>query len=144
MDSPPPPPQGQPPTQLPQQVRIGQVVRDIILVWIFTAIGGFVVGLATAAGGPQHDPQRYILALAASNILLGTLAFTIVGCLAPTPRWRHLAFVALGSWVSSLINVLFFGFSIGQWIFTAFGMAIMMGLGGALSYLFKKDGIPPS
>ena len=80
-----------------------------------------------------------MLALMASNFLLGTVAFTISGCLAPPGRWRHLGFVALGAWLTSLVNVVFFGVSVLQWMGGAIFMSIIMGLGGAISYAFKRD-----
>ena len=132
--TPPPTIEPQPPTG--QQVRVGPIIRDIVIVWLLTLIGGFISGFAT--GGPERNPQQFILAAAASNFLLGTVAFTIVGCLAPPERWRHLGFVAIGAWFTSLINVLFFGVTVPLWIFGAIVMAIIMGLGGAISYVFKK------
>jgi hypothetical protein len=140
MDNTPPPPIVQPPPPTEQRARIGPIIRDVIIVWVLTAMGGFVVGVAT--GGPHGDAQRYIAAVAVSNILLGTVAFTIAGCLAVGGRWRHLAFVAFWSWITSLFNVVFFGVSIGQWIGGAFFLAIVMGLGGAVSYAFKRDANP--
>jgi hypothetical protein len=127
-----------PPTE--QRVHIGPIIRDVVIVWVLTAMGGFVAGIATA--GPQRDAQRFMLAVAVSNLLLGTVAFTIVGCLAPPPRWRHLAIVAAGAWLTSFINVVFFGVGIAQWIAAAIFIAIIMGIGGALSYVFKRDTKP--
>ena len=116
-------------------MRIGPIIRDVVIVWVLTAIGGFI---AAIAGGPQQDPQRFVVAVAASNILLGTVAFIIVGCLAPPKRWRHLGFVAIGVWFSSIIYVLFLGVTILQWVFGAIFMIVIMGIGGAISYVFKK------
>jgi hypothetical protein len=139
MDTTTPPPiaQGPPPEQ---GVRIGSIIRDVIIVWVLTAVGGIIAGVAT--GGPQQDRARFMVAAAVSNFLLGIVAFTIVGCLAPFRRWRHLAFVAFGAWFTSLINVALFGVSIPQWIGGAIFMAIIMGIGGGISYLFKKDASP--
>ena len=117
-------------------IRVGSIVRDVGIVWILTGIGGFIVGFAT--GGRQQDPQGFILAVIASNFMLGTVAFTIVGCLAPAERWRHLGFVAIGAWLISIVNVLFLGVTVPQWIFGALFMAFIMGFGGAISYVFKK------
>jgi hypothetical protein len=118
---------------------MGPIVRDVAIVWVLTSIGGFVVGFATAlaTGGPPKDMQRYMLAIAASNLLLGTVAFTVVGCLAPQARWRHLGLVAVAAWLTSLINVGLFGVSIRQWFLGATSMAIIAGIGGAISYVFK-------
>ncbi len=117
------------------QMRVGPIIRDIVIVCLLSAIGGFVVGFAT---GPEQDPQRYILALGASNLLLGTIAFTIVGCLAPPKRWHHLGIVAIGAWLIGFINVVFFHVSIFQWMSGAIFIAIMMGIGGGVSYLFGR------
>src|SRR5947207_2835487 len=116
----------QPPTD--EGMHIGPIVRDMVIVWVLTAAGGFVVGVAS--GGPAQDAQRYMLTLMVSNLLLGTLAFTIAGCLAPPARWRHLGLVAIGCWVTGLINVAFFSVSISQWIGGAIFIAIAMGIGG--------------
>jgi hypothetical protein len=83
-----------------------------------------------------------MLALMVSNVLLGTVAFTIAGCLAPPRRWRHLCFVALVAWLTSLINVACFGVSIAQWIGGAIFIAIIMAIGGGISYVFKRDTNP--
>ena len=122
-------------TPTEQQVRVVPIIRDIVIVWLLTGIGGFILGFAR---GPERDQQQLMLATAASNFLLGTVAFVIVGCLAPPDRWRHLGFVAIGAWFTSLINVLFFGVTVPQWLFAAIVMAIIMGFGGAISYVFKK------
>jgi hypothetical protein len=140
MDTTIPPPIGQPPPPTAQGLRVGPIVRDVVIVWVLTAMGGAVAGVAT--GGPQRDPQRFMLAVAVSNFFLGTVAFTITGCLAPPGRWRHLGFVALGAWFTSLINVVFFGVSIPQWIGGAIFMAVVMGIGGGISYAFRRDTKP--
>jgi len=140
MDTTTPPPIVQPPPPNERGVRVGPIIRDVVIVWVLTAMGGFVAGLAT--GGPPRDAQRFMLAVMVSNFLLGTVAFTIAGCLAPPGRWRHLSFVALGAWVTSLINVVFFGVSIPQWIGGAIFIAIIMSIGGAISYVFKRDTKP--
>ena len=78
-------------------------------------IGGFVIGVASAEVS-QND-LRFMIALGLSNILLGIVGFTIAGCLAPPGnRWRHLSLVAVGVWLSGLINVAFFGVTIPRWI----------------------------
>jgi hypothetical protein len=119
---------------------VGPIIRDIIIVWVLTAVGGFVIGVVTS--GLQLDVQKAMLALMVSNLVLGTVAFTIAGCLAPPNRWRHLGFVAFGAWFTSLINVVFFGGSISQWIGGAIFTAIIMGIGGAISHVFKRDTKP--
>lgn len=144
MPQPEPPPSHQPQLQVvdpppptEQRVRIGPIIRDVVIVWVLTAIGGFVIGVS---GGSQGDPRRHQVALVISNFLLGSIGFTIAGCLAPRPRWNHLAYVALGAWLTGLINVVFFHVTITQWMFSALFMGIIMGIGGALSYVFRREG----
>src|SRR5438046_1609746 len=136
MDTTPPPPLVQPipPTRRPQ--RVGPILRDVLIVVALTFIGGFVIGLA------EPSSSRRMLAIAASNVLFGTVGFAISGCLAVGNRWLHLAYVGLGAWLVGLMNVLFFGLSIVQWLFSIFGVGLMMGVGGAISYVFKRDTNP--
>jgi len=140
MDTTTPPPNTEPPAQTDQGMRVGPIIRDVVIVWVLTAMGGFVAGVAT--GGPQRDAQRFMLAIAASNLLLGTVGFTIAGCLAPHGRWRHLCVVAVGVWIAGLINVAFFGVTILQWIGSLIFVAVITGVGGALSHVFKRDPTP--
>jgi len=125
----------QPPPPTEQPFRIGPIIRDVAIVWVLTAIGGFVIGVS---GGSHGDPRRHQVALVISNFLLGTVGFMIAGCLAPRPRWNHLAYVALGAWLTSLINVIFFHVTVPQWMFSALFMGIIMAVGGGLSYVFKR------
>jgi hypothetical protein len=120
-------------------VRLGAVIRDVIIIVVLVAVGSFVVVLVTAG-----IPAIATLALAISNMVFGTIGFVISGCLATGNRWRHLACVGFGVWLAVLINVFGFGFSFVHWLLSIFGVAIMMGLGGGLSYFFRKDGMPPS
>jgi hypothetical protein len=114
------------PGETARKTPIGPIVRDVAIVWVLTSIGGFVVGFATALAshGAPRDMQRYMAAIAASNFLLGTVAFTVVGCLAPSARWRHLGIVAVAAWLTDLINVGLFGVNIRQWFLGAIFMAV--------------------
>ena len=116
---------------------IGAIFRDVAIVVALTAIGGFVIGLS---GGLRSS--NGMTAIAVSNILLGTVGFIISGCLANGNRWRHLGFVALGVWLFGIVNIVFFGISIAQWIYSAFAIAMMTGVGGGLSYIFRRDDAP--
>lgn len=117
------------------QVRFGPIIRDIAILWALTAAGGVVAGIAT--GGPEQDSARFTVAVAVSNFFMGLLGFTIAGCLAPRKRWIHLRWVALGVWVSGLLSVVLGLATISQWVYGIVFIAIIMGLGGALSYAFK-------
>ena len=139
---PPPPATALPPPLIaqpagPQQqarasgVRPGSVLRDVIIIFALSSIGGVIMHFANK--GQVQDPAQIMMTVAVSNTLLCTVGFIISGCLATGNRWLHLAYVALGAWAASIINVLLFGFGVEQWMLGAFWMAIMMGMGGGLS-----------
>jgi len=121
------------PTTAGLRPRLGPIIRDVAIIFLLTFIGGFVIGFAGGGRTP-----RTMAAVAISNMSLGTVGFTISGCLAVGKRWNHLAFVALGVWLIGLMNIEIAGISFWQWVFSSIFVAIMMGLGGALSYAFKR------
>jgi hypothetical protein len=136
MDNPPPSPPAAPlQQQTTQRVRLGSIIRDVLIILALTFIGLFVVALA----GYRSD-----LAVGTSNLLFGTVGFAISGCLAVGSRWRHLFYVAIGVWLVSLTRELFVGFDIVLWLCTVIFVALMMGLGGAVSFIFRKDDKPPA
>lgn len=130
----PPPPLA--PAQ-PTQPDIGPIARDIAIVSFLTAVGGFAVGLA--AGQTDRSSAGFVLGLGASNLLLGTVGFVIAGCLARGNRWRHLSYVAVGVWLVGVLNIMIGFSSFGQWLFSAFFVALVMGVGGGLSFAFKRQ-----
>lgn len=131
----PPPLSGQ--SAVDSQIHFGYVLRDVVIVTVLTGIGGFVVGLA--ADKADRSSSGFVLGLAASNILLGSIGFIIVGCLAKGNRWRHLAYVGVGFWIGGLLNVMLGIVSISQWLLGAFFAALIVGLGGGLSFAFKRQ-----
>jgi hypothetical protein len=76
--------------------------------------------------------------LSFSSIILGTIGFAISGCLARGARWRHLALVALGVWVALSVMFLTPGTTSVFWIGGGVLTAAMMGIGGGISYIFKR------
>ncbi len=129
----PPPPLA--PAQ-PTGLDIGPIARDVAIVWFLTAVGGFLVGLAV--GKADGSSAGFALGVAASNLLLGTVGFVIVGCLAKGNRWRHLSYVAVGVWLVSVTNIMLGLASFAQWLFGAFFVALIAGVGGGLSFAFKR------
>jgi len=108
------------------------IVRDVIIIWIITGIGGFVIGIATAGS------RLPILAIAVSNILLGIVGFCISGCMIKDNRWKHLTIVALLVWLTSIVNTIFGPFSLSNWFFGIALLFVMMAIGGGLSFIFVK------
>jgi hypothetical protein len=103
-----------------------------VVIFLITFLGGFVIGLA----GPM-EPSRKAIALAVSNIIFGSIGFAISGSLVKVNRFHHLGVVAIGVWLVSLINVIAFGLSFANWALSIVIILIMMGLGGAISFLFS-------
>jgi hypothetical protein len=137
--TPPPPPPMTPPPSTEQPVRFGPIVRDVAIIVALTFVGGFIIGFFGIL-----RTQFGMLAIVISNLVLGTFGFVISGCLARGNRWRHLAYVALGVWLFGLVNVVVMGIGIIPWIFSSIAVAVMMGIGGALSCVFRSDDLPPA
>jgi FtsH-binding integral membrane protein len=120
------------------------VARDVGIVFVLTFLGGLVVGFTTSMAGAEVN----VVAIALSNIVFGTVGFTISGCIVKSNRFKHLYQVALGVWLLSLINVAFGVVDIQQWLVSILSVLLMMGMGGGLSYLFvrtpKIDQLPSS
>jgi len=110
---------------------IGAVARDVAIIWVLTFAGGVIAGVA---GG---DPSQRMIAIAVSNILFSIIGFIIVGCLVGGRRWKHLFVVTFILWVTSLVNILF-GVGLGQWLFALPLTLILMGIGGGISYIFRR------
>jgi hypothetical protein len=128
------------------------LVRDVAIVWVFTALGGFVIGVTAKLFGVAPDfgallasPQMQI-ALSVSNLVFGIVAFSIVGALKKTDRFKHLFIVAIGAWLISAANMLFMPLTLVQWLLGALFLAVIMAIGGGISFLFvpspKASGDP--
>ena len=62
------------------------VARDVGIVFVLTFLGGLVVGLTSGLTGAEVN----VIAIALSNIVFGTVGFTISGCIVKINRFRHL------------------------------------------------------
>jgi hypothetical protein len=111
------------------------VVRDALIIFVLTFVGGFGIGVAR---GLYAVPENaYVFLIACSNLLFCTIGFTISAARSPTHRWKHVLLVALCVWPMGLLNV-FFGITLVQWFFGIIFILLTMALGGALSYLFNS------
>ena len=108
------------------------VLRDIIIIWVLTFLGGFFVGLTGVRG------ERGQLAISVLAILLMIVGFTISGCIVKVNRFKHLFVVALGVWITSIVNI-FLGISdLVTWILCIITIVFSMLIGGALSLIFVR------
>ncbi len=114
------------------KIRWGAVVRDVVIIWILTGLGGFAVGVT---GAPR---ENLLVGYAVANIIFGTVGFTISGCMAKVGRWKHLFVVAVGVWLVSLVNIFIGPISIADWLFGLVFIVFMMAVGGGLSCLFVR------
>ena len=116
-----------------EHLRFKLIGWDIAIIFALTFFGGCVVGAVGAAANSGKVP----VALAISNLVLTTGGFTLSGFRAPRgKRWPHLAFVALGVWIASLLNVFVFGVPGVQWLLSGPFIAVCMGAGGGIATLF--------
>ena len=135
---PPAQPQWTPPTPPPpENLRLGQIARDIAIIVALTFFGGCIVGAMHGNAMEVGLPPMWMIAV--SNFILGTIGFTISAALAPpSNRWKHLAYVAVGTWLFGLVN-LFLGITITQWFAGSFVIGIMMAVGGGIGTLIRGN-----
>jgi uncharacterized membrane protein (GlpM family) len=111
------------------------IIQGVVLVYAFTFIGGFVIGVTV--GNSDLPPQQVVLALMVSNFIFSIVGFCITGILVKTERFKTLLVVALICWLLSALNMLFVPtFGPLQWVFSSVFLLVTMGIGGGLSYLF--------
>jgi hypothetical protein len=111
------------------------VIRDIGILMILTAVGGFIVGYYSSMSSVEISQEDLYILVAPANILLGTIGFVISGARARRRKWIHLFAVAIGLWLIGFINVPLLGLTFIDWITSLLFILIMMLVGGALSYL---------
>ncbi len=113
-------------------IRWKALVRDVIIIFVLTGLGGFVLGIAAAGGDIP------MAAIGWANILFSAVGFTISGCMAKRQRFRHLLHVAIAVWILSAFNMLFPVFGLAQWLLGVIAIMLAMGVGGAISFIFVK------
>lgn len=128
------PPATTAPSNSPTGINKGAVLRDVGILVTVNALVGFLVGLISSDG----DSALSILGVV--NIIMFPIAFTVMGVKAGNVRWKHLLAVAIGVWLTSIVNFVFLpGYSVSLWLFGLVLMLVFVGIGGALSYLFSRE-----
>lgn len=110
------------------------LTRDVIVIFILTFLGGFVIGVAAGATGSEIPMG----AIGISNILFMSVGFTISGAMAKTNRFGHLRHVALAVWILSAVNIFLPAIGVITWLSSIIGIGISMLIGGAISFIFVK------
>lgn len=113
-------------------LRWAAVLRDVGIIWLLTAVGGLIVGIAN----PGDDALT--IAAGLSNFIFGIIGFTVSGVLARGPRWRHLLAVAAGVWLTSFVNIFLLGIGLSELVAAIPFVLVIMAVGGGLSYLFRR------
>jgi hypothetical protein len=122
-----------PPPLVREPIRWKIVLRDIVVIYLVSLLGGFVIGFVCAVQG--RPPS--VVGIAISNALSVTIGFAISAALSPVRRWAHIGVALPGVWLTGLPNLLI-GVTLTQWILGLPLLALSMGLGGALSYLLPR------
>lgn len=116
-----------------------RVLIDAAIVFGLTFIAGFVIGFVAAVLGGAAPPALIGL----SDMLFVIVGFAYVAYRTNGRRFQHLALVALGVWLFSIINPLLGIISLPAWIFaivpTFIFMFIGAGVGIGLRHLFHKE-----
>jgi hypothetical protein len=121
-------------------INYGTIIRDALILWTLTFIGGFAMGLTFILFGDINNKQdiaAFTIAVSLENVLFLILGFTISGFLSEGNRWNHLIIVAFLLWFTSFVNIAF-GFSVIEVIQALPIIWVTAGLGGTISYLFRK------
>lgn len=116
------------------------VLRDALLIFLLTAVGGFLVAFFEGATGGKAPPALSF----ALSVVLAIFGFAISGSLTRVRRWRHLLTVAAAVWLLGLVN-LALGANAIQWLSTGLPILIACGIGGALAALLidARNNPPP-
>ena len=110
------------------------VGRDVLVIFLLTAIGGFCIGLVNGTTGSELP----IMWLAVSNLIFGTAGFAYSASKTAENRWAHLVAVALGVWILSLMNPLLGLVTISEWMLSIISIFVFMGIGGAIGAAIAK------
>ena len=122
-------------------VKIDAVLRDVGTIWFLTFLAGFLPSMVASAAGKQV-PMSIVLG---AGYIFEIIGFIISGSRAQSNRWKHLFVVAIVTWLSTALNVMFsyLGFfavpiSLRDWLSSIFYILLTMGVGGVISYVFNR------
>ena len=73
-----------------------------------------------------------------ANIICMLVGFIFIGFLTKENRFQHGFYVAVGLWLTSLVNILIMGTSFGMWLLGGILTLILMFIGVGISHIFIK------
>ncbi len=114
------------------RVNLLRVIRDVVILWALTFIGGFVVGYLGLL-----DPEPGVALIVATVISL-VVGFTISGCMAVAWK-KHVFVVAVGYWITNLIVRVARGERASNiWLWSLAPILFLAYIGWALSYFLVQ------
>jgi hypothetical protein len=114
-------------------IRWKAIIRDVIIIFVLTSLGGFILGFAAGNNKVPMD------AVGLANILFSAVGFTISACADKQNRSRHLVHVGIAVWLLSALNMLSTRMTVVHWVFAIISVAISLLVGWGLSYLFVRS-----
>lgn len=115
------------------------MIRDICITFGMSLASGTLMGFAAGVANPNLSRDTLMLLIAGGNLVLGPVAFMIVGLLTPQHRWRHLFHVALFGWLVSFVFLPWSGLTFVQGVGSILFYLFSMGVGGGISFLLKRQ-----
>lgn len=101
------------------------VISQAAIIWIVTFILGFLVAWV----------NKSLILAAIINLTCLITAATLIHYFTKENRFQHCIHVAAACWLTSIINVVFFGIPFVSWLLSAFLYLVCMGIGMLISYL---------
>jgi hypothetical protein len=119
------------PPAVPNRLQRNQpllILRDAAILWALLLLSQLV---------PKTGGDAEI----AAAVFFWILGLTLSAVRTQNPRWRHLAFVSLAFWSTTLPLPIVFGKLnvISWWFSMGLGVVFAALIGGALSYIFKPS-----
>ena len=108
------------------------IVRDVLMIYCFTFVGGLVTGRFVAPGPAR---MKFLIVL---SLFLQIAGFTISGCVVKINRFKHLFIVAIGLWIVNLSSVALGLFSFTTWLISLVSILLTMLIGGGISFLLVR------
>src|SRR5438067_10287880 len=108
------------------------VVRDAVLIYLLTFLGGFVLGFSGIR--VAENPTVYRLV----SSFLSVVALTISACIMKSNRLRHLFLVVVAVWIIASTNIPLGFETFSSWFGSIVYFAILALVAWGLSYVFLR------
>ena len=117
-------------------MRWGAALRDIALIIAATLLATLPIAYTQGYRGVPF--AQTLGALGVSSALIMVFGFALSGALSRERRWRHASVVAVGLWLTGVVNVVLMPKLLALWLVSCIPVLVFMGLGVSLSFLFVR------